>query len=211
MSVTDQPKGGELDKPRVVDPQSWAHHVLDMDGGVDVRTAVARRPFGLTDRARAVKSVVGPRSAMTAEGAAVAQPARQLSARQAYQASPLSYLNAYGRSWSVWGEADRLEWSEFGGEERAGALDLWFRDVVAGSVALVSLAVTVGTKGPGVTGSYEVRSSDAPPRTITVTGMRDETVDVIVRPDDPFAVLVTVRPGPGLGYFALGNVCYLPL
>lgn len=56
-----------------------------------------------------------------------------------------------------------------------------------------------------------MRSSDAPPRLITVTGFREETVDVIVRPDDPFAVLVTVRPGSGLGYFALRNACYLPM
>jgi hypothetical protein len=83
--------------------------------------------------------------------------------------------------------------------------------VVAGSVNLVSLEVSVGSTGPGITGSYEVRSSAAPPRVITVTGPRDDTVDVVVRPDDPFAVLVVVRPLAGLGYFALRNACYLPL
>lgn len=110
----------------------------------------------------------------------------------------------------MWGEIDRLELSESGPGARPAELQLWFRDIAVGT-ALVSLEVTVGAAGPGVTGSYEVRSSAAPPRTITVTGFRDEVVDVVVRPDDPFAVLVTATPGPGLGYFALRGACYLPL
>lgn len=207
MTVPDQLMRSELDGPRLQNPDGWTHHVLDFDGGTGVRTATLE----LTDRARSIKAVVGDRSRRTAEAAASAAPARSLSAGQAFQAAPLSYLNAGGRSWSLWAQDGRLEWAEFGGEERSALLELWFRDVVAGSLVLVSLDVTVGAKGSGVTGSYEVRSNAAPPRTITVTGFRDETVDVVVRPTDPFAVLVTVRPGPGMGYFALRNACYMPL
>ena len=87
-------------------------------------------------------------------------------------------------------------------------LNFWFRDVVPDSVAIVSLDVTVSSAGPNVTGSYEVRSSAAPPRQIPVNGYREETVDIVVRPDDPFAVLVTVETGPGLVHFAFRSACY---
>lgn len=48
----------------------------------------------------------------------------------------------------MWAEADRLEWAESGADVRPALLELWFRDVVVGSVVLVSLEVTVGATAP---------------------------------------------------------------
>lgn len=76
MSVTDPAQRSDFGGSRMLKPDSWVHHVLDMDGGIGVRTAVHNRPLGLTDRARAVKDVVRTRSRMTPESAADAAAAR---------------------------------------------------------------------------------------------------------------------------------------
>jgi hypothetical protein len=207
MTTIERPVEAEIEKFRRDPVDGWTHHVVDLDRGGDVRSRRLTRPITTAERTATVVEVVGDRGRLPA-AASAAVALRNLSPRRPHQAAPLSYLNSFGRSWSLFTENDRLEWAELGGERRAGVLHFWFRDVVPGSVAIVSLEVTVAS-APGVTGSYEVRSSDAPPRTITVNGYRDETVDIVVRPDDPFAVLVTVDMGPGLTYFAFRSACYL--
>jgi hypothetical protein len=96
-------------------------------------------------------------------------------------------------------------------DPRNGPLEFWFRNVVVGTAALVTLELTVGSMGPGVTGTYEVRSSDAAPRQFPATGFKDHTVDLIARPSLAYAVLVTLNPGAGIGYLAFRRVEYLTL
>jgi hypothetical protein len=184
LDQTDRPNEYIL---REVD--GWAYHatVLGEESG-EVRTLNLDRPVALEKRIELVKDL--------SQSLGVLPPIvftlfeRYLSPREPYQSSPLSYLNAYGRSWSLWAENDRLEWAEFGAPDgRSGPLEFWFRNVVAGSTALVSISVTAGTTGAGVTGTFEVRSSAAAPNTISVTGFRDNLVDVVVRPDNPFGSL----------------------
>lgn len=161
--MTDSGERVDPDGLRMREPDGWTHHVLDLDGDTEIRTTVLDRPLGKTDRARAVKAVVGNRTTLSADAAAVSDGVRQLSPRQPYQASPLSYLEATGRCWTVLGEGNRLEWFEFGAPNtRPATLTFFFHDVAVGT-ALVSLNVRVRAT-PGVTGFYEVRSDAAPPR-----------------------------------------------
>jgi hypothetical protein len=206
MTTIDRLVSEDVEQLRRRPVDGWTHHVVDLDRGSEPRSQRLERPVLMTERIAAVTEVVGDRGRLPVAAAVVAQ--RNLSPRRPHQAAPLSYLNSFGRSWSLLTEIDRLEWAEFGGELRPGVLNFWFRDVVPDSVAIVSLDVTVASAGPNVTGSYEVRSSAAPPRQILVNGFREETVDIVVRPDDPFAVLVTVETGPGLVYFGFRSACY---
>lgn len=136
---------------------------------------------------------------------------RRLSPRAPVQSAPLSYLNAMGRSWSLWGEADRLEWSESAPDRRYGGIEFWFRSVTVGTTAIVTIGVTAGTTGQGVTGIVRVRSSNAAPRDFPVTGFQDHTLDLIVRPDNAFAVLVVLEPQQGIGYLSFREVTYRTL
>lgn len=186
-------------------PDKWVHHVADLDQGEEVRTLELDRPIRLRDRLQRVSAVVGfkvPPPFFLAE--------RTLTPRAPYQASPLSYLNAKGDSWNLWAEDDRLEWAEFGAAgARYGGIDFWFRNVTPGTTKLVTIEVSAGAiTGPGVTGILEVSSGAAPTRVFPFTGAPDLTLDLLVHPKDPYAVLVTLEPKDGVGYLALKEASY---
>ncbi len=83
--------------------------------------------------------------------------------------------------------------------------------MVPGTTALVSLDLTVGVAGPGVRGTFEVRSSDAWPRQFPATGFHDHIADIIVRPSTAYATLVRLEPGQGIGYLAFRRAEYRTL
>ena len=207
---THQSTRADSDKMLLREVDGWVHHAADLDRRSKVRTVELKRPIGLAPRFAAVKDFVGAVSHFSPGLLAIAE--RLLTPRAPYQPAPLSYLNAWGRSWSLWAEANRLEWAEFGSPGgRSGPLEFWFRNVTPGSMALVTIDLTVGVTGPGVNGSFELRSSAAAPRQFPVTGFQKHIVDVVVRPSEPFAVLVTLNPGPGIGYLAFERAEYQTL
>jgi hypothetical protein len=71
--------------------------------------------------------------------------------------------------------------------------------------------LTAGSTGQGVTGNIQVRSSASPPQTFQFTGFVDLTLDLIVRPSDPFGVLVELQPGDAAGYIGFHEVTYTTL
>lgn len=186
-------------------PEKWVHHVVDLTRDGQVLTSQHDRPIAMFDRLERLSDVLD----VKLPDSFFALSERILTPRAPYQESPLSYLNAGGRSWSLWAEADRLEWAEFGAADaRYGGIEFWFRDVTPGVMRVVSISVTAGATGPGVTGNLEVRSSDAAPRTFSFTGFADQILDVVVRPSNEFAVLVTLEPKDGVGYLAFREITY---
>jgi hypothetical protein len=184
--------------------KQWVHHVADLERGDRVLTVVGDRPLTTLARFDRVTDLVSVKLRRGSLGLYE----RRLTPRAPYEQSPLSYLNAMGRSWSLWAEDDRLEWSEDQLDRRYGGMEFWFRNVTAGSTALVTLEVTAAATAPGVTGQLEVRSSDASPRLFPVTGFADHTLDLIVRPSMDFGTLVTIEVKDGVGYFAFREITY---
>ncbi|MBE7503635.1 MAG: hypothetical protein HS113_25765 [Verrucomicrobiales bacterium] len=211
-----KPTTSQLSRPADADKMlwrevdGWVHHVAALERKARVHTTELDRPIELASRYAAIKDIA---VAIRASSLGIfALPERRLTPRAPYQAAPLSYLNAWGRSWSLWCEANRLEWAEFGAADaRSGILEFWFRNVVPGTTALVSLYLTVGVTGPGVKGTFEVRSSAAWPRQFQATGFNDHIADIVVRPSDAYAVLVRLEPGQGVGYLAFRRAEYRPL
>jgi hypothetical protein len=207
MSITEQSRRQDSDRPLRRDPEAWAHHVVDLDAGGEVSTLELDHPIGPEQRLRTL-SHTGIDIARLPPGI-FTFPERSLTPRAPFWASPMSYLEAFGRSWSLFADVDRLEWAEFGAADaRSGELDAWFLNVVVGSTAVISIDLTVGLTGPGVTGRYEIRSSAGQPAQFPVTGYGDHTTDVVVRPTDAFGVLLTIKPLTGIGYFAFRGISY---
>jgi len=205
---TERPDHPEM---LVREVEGWTHHATDMDGNLDVSTIDLDRPIGPVNRLSALTDFLASPIELSPGVFAVAE--RRLSPQRPYQAAPLSFLNAYGRSWTVLGGLDRLEWAEFGERDaRSGPMEFWFRNVIPATTALVTIELTAASTGPGVTGTFEVRSSAAAPRQFPVSGFRDHTVDLIVHPDNAFAVLVTLEPAAtSVGYLAFREITYQTL
>lgn len=213
LTIYQPNRPADADKMLLREVDGWVHHVAAPERKKKVHTTELARPIGLASRYAAIKAIAGRYGPDLAGLFAV--PERRLTPRAPYQSAPLSYLNAWGRSWSLWCEVNRLEWAEFSGPDapdaRSGILEFWFRNVVPGTTALVSLYLTVGVTGPGVKGTFEVRSSDAWPRQFLVTGFSDHIADIIVRPAMAYATLVRLEPGPGVGYLAFRRAEYRTL
>jgi hypothetical protein len=186
--------------------KKWVHHAADLEREEEVRSQIYDGPVALLKRVDAV-AAISPGHRFDPSVFQVFE--RLLTPRSPYQSSPLSYMNAMSRSWSLWAEVDRLEWAELSRPDaRYGGIEFWFRNVAVGTTALVSIDVVAGAVGPGVTGSIAVRSSAAAPRSFPISGFADHTLDLIVRPTTSFAVLVTIEVGSGVGYLALRAAGY---
>jgi hypothetical protein len=197
-----------LDMLRLQREKSWMLHSADLHRTTDVMNETRERPFTLLER-RHLLTDLGD---FAFPAWLFETPERRLTPRHPYESSPLSYLNAMGRSWSLWGEGDRLEWAELGGREpRYGGMEFWFRNVVPGSLALVTITADVGATGSGVAGSVEVHSSDASPRSFPVSGFATHIFDLIVRPDTAWGALVTLEVKGGVGYLGFSSVEYQTL
>src|SRR5438105_8013170 len=98
----------------------WVHHVADLDRGERVLTVVSERP---TLRRARLDRIADLDSTIMRSGIEFQLFERRLTPRAPYQATPLSYLNAMGRSWSLWGSEDRLEWYEFAPDRRYGGIE----------------------------------------------------------------------------------------
>jgi hypothetical protein len=197
-----------LDMLRLQREQSWVVHSADLRREGAVVSDTSDRPFTVLDRKRRLTDLGDFRfPAWLFE-----TPERRLTPRKPYETSPLSYLNAMGRSWTLWAEGDRLEWAELGAPDpRYGGMEMWFRNVVPNSVALVTITADVGATGAGVTGSVDVRSSDASPRSFPVAGFATHIFDLVVRPDAPWATLVTLEVKGGVGYFGFRSADFQTL
>jgi hypothetical protein len=88
---------------------------------------------------------------------------------------------------------------------------LEYRTVSVNAQALVSISISAGSTGPGVTGSVSVRSSNASPRSFPIAGYADHTLDLVVQPSEPFGVLVVMEAGAGVGYLAFRGASYQTL
>jgi hypothetical protein len=189
-------------------PEKWIHHVADLDQKGSVRSSESARPISTADRLKQLDEVIKIKAPVPIFDLTE----RTLTAQAPYLASPLSYLDALGRSWSLAAENNSLEWAEFGAPDaRYGGIEFWFRNVAAGSTNLVSIAVTAGATGQGVTGNLQVRSSAGPAQTFQFTGFADQILDVVARPTEEFAVLVVLEAGAGVGYLAFHEITYLTL
>src|SRR5215831_17232456 len=197
-----------LDILRLQREKSWVLHSADLRREGKVVSETRDRPVTVRDRKRLLTDLGDFRI----RAWLLDTPERRLTPRRPYEASPLSYLNAIGSSWSLWAEGDRLEWAELGAPDpRYGGMEFWFRNVVPNSLAIVTITTDVGTTGAGVTGNIEVRSSDASPRVFPVTGFATHIFDLLVRPDDAWATLVTVEVKGGVGYFGFTSIEYQTL
>jgi hypothetical protein len=192
--------------------EGWVHHVAELDRDTDVVSTEYEQPVTLHDRIGIIAGLVPGLGADTPPPSLLAAE-RRLSPRTTYQSAPLSYLNAIGRSWSLWAESDRLEWYENPTPPtgRYGGIDFWFRNVTVGTTSIVTIKVSAGTIGQGVTGTLQVRSSDAAPRNFLVTGFQDHTLDLIVHPGSAFAVLVSLEPKQNISYLSFSEVTYQTL
>jgi hypothetical protein len=189
------------------DKKGWVHHVADLDGDDGkVNTLELNRPISAVSRLDRLKPVGG--SGMPGSRFLLETFERQLTARRPYQDSPLSYLDAFHTSWSVLGDLDRLEWVDW--TEMHGEIEFWFRNVTVGSTALVTIEVSAAAT-PGLTGNIEVRSSAAGPHIFPVKGYADHTLDLIVRPKKPWAVLVSMEPKEQIGYLSFRSIKYQTL
>lgn len=196
----------QIDRLREAEREKdWIHHVADFSSrGGEVTTRKLDRPFLPDDRIEAISVIDASIGKVVLD-----LPERRLTPRAPYQGSPLSYLEAFERSWTLTAQTNRLEWADFGdGVTRHGEIRFWFRNVVAGSKALVTIEVTASSTGQGTTGELEVRSSDAGPRTFPVTGFGDHTLDVLVQPDDSFATLVSLEVKSGIDYLVFKEITY---
>jgi hypothetical protein len=184
-------------------PEKWMHHAADLTGDADVLSSESDRPITRSDRLKQLGDVIKIGPPVWVFNLAE----RTLTPQVPYQQSPLSYLDAGGPTWALWPEVNRLEWAD--GALPSPELDFWFRNVTVGTTALVSIYVTASTTGG--TGTLQVRSSAGGPVDFPFTGFTDLTLDVIVRPTDPFAALVTLQPAGGVSYIAFHEVTYTTL
>jgi hypothetical protein len=208
MTSMDEPHRHIRDKFALREVDGWNYHATNLSENADkVYTLNLDRPVGLKKRLDVMKDFTSLPH-FPPPGFPLIE--RYLSPQQPYQASPLSYLNSFGRSWSLICENNVLEWAEFSTVGmRSGSLEFWFRNVVAGSTAIVSLDVTTGTTGADVTGTFEIGSSATSNHSIIpVMGFRDNLIDIVVQPSDSYAVLVEVTIGPGIEYFTFNSVTY---
>jgi hypothetical protein len=197
-----------LDMLRLHREKTWTLHSADLRREGEVASDTSDRPFTVLDRKRVLTDLGDFRLPAWLFDT----PERRLTPRAPYASSPLSYLNAMGRSWSLWAEGDRLEWAELGAPgPRYGGMEFWFRNVTPNSIALVTITADVGATGAGVTGNIEVRSSDAAPRSFPVSGFATHIFDLVVRPDNAWATLVTAQVKSGVGYFGFISVEYQTL
>jgi hypothetical protein len=188
--------------------KSWVLHSANLHRDGAVVTDTAERPFTLLDR----KHLLIDLGDFTIPAWLFETPERRLTPRRPFETSPLSYLNAMGASWSLWGEGDRLEWAELGSmNPRYGGMEFWFRNVVPHTPALVTITADVGATRAGVTGSIEVRSSNASERSFPVSGFATHTFDLVVRPDNAWGTLVTIEVKDGVGYFGFTSIEYQTL
>jgi hypothetical protein len=184
-------------------PEKWMHHAADLTRGGDVLSSESDRPISTSDRLGKLGDVIG--TGLPAWVFDLAE--RTLSPQVPYQQSPLSYLDAGGPTWALWPEVNRLEWAD--GALPSPELDFWFRNVTVGTTALVSIYVTAATTGG--TGTLQVRSSAGTTVNFPFTGFTDLTLDVISRPTDPYAVLVSLQPAGGVSYIGFHEVTYTTL
>lgn len=181
----------------------WVHHVGDLQGDRAVRTQTYERPPTARERTTVLADLVVLPGLWPLD-----LPERFLSARSPYESTPLSYLNAIGQSWSLWGEGRKLEWAELGAAgQRYGGLEFWFRNVDTTRQVLVTVSAKVGALA-GATGTVEIRASDGAPRSFPVTGFASHEFDLVIRPSDAFAALVVLEIKAGVGYFAFSSVSY---
>jgi hypothetical protein len=186
--------------------KQWVHQAANLDHGDGVLTATHERPILIPQR-MAVVSALATTALLDANRFQL--PERTLTPRAPYQASPLSYLNAASSSWSLYAETDRLEWAEFSNPDpRYGGIDFWFRDVTAGTQALITIDISASGTGPA---EISVRSSDAAPRLFPIDAYADITLDLVVEPDNTFGVLVTLEAGDGITYLAVRKATYTTL
>jgi hypothetical protein len=185
-------------------PEKWMHHAADLAAGGDVLSSESDRPITMSDRLKQLGDVIKIRPRVPVFDLAE----RTLTPQVPYQQSPLSYLDAWGATWALWAELNRLEWLV--GAFPSPELDFWFRNVTVGTTALVSIYVTAAaTSGSG--GTLQVSSSAGGPVNFPFKGFTDLTLDVMVQPTDPFSVLVELKPAGGVGYIAFHEVTYTTL
>jgi hypothetical protein len=162
-----------------------------------VRTAASDRPITALTRQGLLADSLGPLLLWPLD-----LPERSLSPRHPYESAPLSFVNAAGRSWSLWAEGNSLEWTEDPGPDRRyGGLVFWFRDVEPGREVLVTISAKVATPA-GTTGSVAITSDSGSPRSFPVTGFASHTFDLLLRPRQTFGTRVDLEIKPSVSYFA---------
>jgi hypothetical protein len=186
--------------------KKWVHQATNLHHDTDVQVATYDRPIPVLQRMAVVS---GYTTTATLEPNRFQLPERTLTPRAPYQASPLSYLNAASSSWSLYAEANMLEWAEFSNPDpRYGGIDFWFRDVTVGTQALVTIEISASGTGSA---EISVRSSDAAPRLFPIDAHADVTLDLVVEPNNTFGVLVTMEAGVGVTYLAFLKATYTTL
>jgi hypothetical protein len=90
-------------------PDAWYHHVADLSGDGEVKSSQSDRPITTYSRSEQLGDITKSRLPVGIFDLAE----RTLTAQAPYQESPLSYLDAWGPRWSLWAEANRLEWADF--------------------------------------------------------------------------------------------------
>jgi hypothetical protein len=213
MASSLKPQSETIDRNKYAlrDVDGWTYHAANLaDNSKEVCSIKLDRPVGLAKRLETVRDLI---NFPTLPPVVFSNFERILTPRQPYQASPVSYLNAMGSSWTLWGETNSLEWAgaNFINPQRGGTLEFWFLAPQVGSLGIVTLEADIAAEVNSV-GTFDILSDATTNRAqYTVTGFRTNTIDIAVRPTDSYAVLVTVEIGPGIDYFAFKSVSYTTL
>ncbi|KAK3989409.1 hypothetical protein QBC44DRAFT_327701 [Cladorrhinum sp. PSN332] len=209
--ITDKPdRKGEHDDLALRETDGWAYHATNhIDKPSDVRGIKLARPVGAAKRLEILKGLIRI-PGIDFDPGSFFRNQRYLSPRYPYQATPLSYINASGRGWNLWGETNSLQYFHPGDRRQRGRLEFYFMDVRANSVGLVTLNVVCSSE-PGTTGSFDVETSASADSRIDVSGYFDHVVDVVVRPGTQTNMLVRVVLGPNVDFFNFKSVTYLTI
>lgn len=212
MSAAQEEELNKAKRPRRRETARWVHHVADLDRDIEVATSEYHRPIPLYRRIETVSAFVSDSVNEGQWPSMLLAPERRLSPRTPYQSAPLSYINTATPNWALFAESDSLDWvARARPASGDGEVEFWFRNVTVGTTALTTIRAKAASTQQGVTGTMELRSSDATPRSFAITGYADYIFDLIVRPRAAFAVLVIARTGEGVGSFSLREVTYSTL
>jgi hypothetical protein len=211
-SLKSQSEPNDRNKYALRDVDGWTYHAANLaDDSKEACSIKLDRPVGLAKRLETVRNLI---NFPTLPPVVFSNFERILTPRQPYQASPVSYLNALGDSWTLWGESNSLEWdgANFIKPQRGGTLEFWFLAPEVGSLGIVTLEVDIGVDPKSSSGTFDIFSDATTNKAqYTVTGFRTNTIDIAVRPTDSYAVLVTAEIGPGIDYFVFKSVSYTTL
>jgi hypothetical protein len=205
-SVKSQLDTSKRNKFALREVDGWSYHAANLSkNSKSVRPLNLDRPIGLAKRLEIMNDLISFTNIPPIVIHNLVE--RNLTPRQPYQSSPLSFLNAVGDSWSLWPSSNSLEWS-YVDIEHLRYLEFWFFNPVAENLAIISFNLTTGV-GLNATGTFEVSSSTTANKTeYSVTGYRNGTYDVVIQPSDSSGVLVKVDIGAEVDYFAFHSVTY---